>query len=154
MAEKTYNEKYAELDKICNDKIAILEPFLKKMSQQHDAGTGFYEDITVLSGPSFEEYNHFVENRRDTYDRWKRGEVSIFNIKFAGVVFVIEYQNATDPRGILQRRVPSNAFMVYKHRTYPVSLNIATAVQDLYHAQEYRGILWGCIRDQHGRWGK
>ena len=154
MAEKTYEQKYAEQEKICNEKIAIIEPLLRDRSKKYDAGTRFYEDITILCGPGMCEHNHFIENRKDVYDRWKNGEVSIFNAKWAGVAFVIEYKKTMDARGILPRREPSNAFMVYEHKTLPLPLNVAVAVKDLYQAQEYRSALWGCINNQHGRWGK
>jgi len=153
MSEKNYVEKYAIEDKICNEKVAIVQPFLKNLSEQHDAGTAFYEDITVLSGPGQVEFNYFYKNRKDLFDRWQKGEVSIYNIKWAGVAFVIEYAKIHSiDRKTFANPVykPANAFIVYKHREYPVDLDTATAVKDLHHAQEYRSILWGCMHRQNG----
>lgn len=152
MAEKTRKQIYEEQNKICNANIAIIEPFLKKMSKQYDAGTRFYEDVTILYGPGISEYNHFVENRKDFYNRWKNGEVSIFNVKRAGVAFAIEYKEKTNMQSFLERCTPAHAFMVYKHHALPVSLDIATAVRDLYYAQEYRKVVW-CAMREHIRSG-
>ena len=147
MQEKTSFEKYMEQDKICNEKVAIIQPFLKKISEENDEGTAFYNDVTVLSGPGVSQYNHIYTNRRDLFDRWKKGEISMYNIKWAGVTFVIEYR-AAKPALAFHRWNPSNAFMVYKHNTQPVSLDIAKAVKDLYDAQEYRSVIYGAHREE------
>ena len=53
MAEKTYAEKYAEQNNVLEKNIAVIRPFLKKISEQYDAGTNFYNDIAILSGTIF-----------------------------------------------------------------------------------------------------
>ena len=142
MAEKTYAEKYAEQNNVLEKNIAVIRPFLKKISEQYDAGTNFYNDIAILSGPSITEYNHFYENRRDLYNRWQKGEVLIYNVKWAGATFVIECSPINKP---------SSAYMVYKHNNHPVPLDVAVAIKNLYAAQEYRSILYGCMRSQRNR---
>ena len=41
--------------------------------------------------------------------------------------------------------------MVYKHNNHPVPLDVAVAIKNLYAAQEYRSILYGCMRSQRNR---
>ena len=147
MQEKTNFERYMEQDKICNENVAIVQPFLKKISEENDEGTAFYNDVTVLSGPGTLEYNHIYANRRDLYERWKKGEISMFNIKWAGLTFVLEYAEPK-PATFFVKRTPVSASMVYKHNTQPVSLVIAKAVKDLYDAQEYRSVIYGAHREE------
>ena len=158
MPEKTYKEKYDEQTKICEEKIAIIQPFLKKFAKEHNEGTGFYEDITVLSGPGGAEYNYVRDNLKDLFDRWKQGQISMHNIKWSGLTFALEYKFSHN--GIFEYQgkrftnpvyVPVRATMVYKHKEQPVDLKLATAVQDLYKAQEYRGILYACMSEQERR---
>ena len=52
-----------QLEKISNQKAAIIESYLKEFGQDKDKGTGFYSDITVLRGPSTSEYKYF-ENKK------------------------------------------------------------------------------------------
>ena len=125
-----------EQTKAKNPNVAILEKFLKKLSQQNDEGTQFYSDVTVLYGPGQIEYNYIQKEHKDLFAAWKKGEVSIFNVKWAGVAFVIEYRlNAS--KGIRSAWTPCNAFMVYKNQISPVGLNIAIAAKDLYTEQHY-----------------
>ncbi|MBO7645231.1 MAG: hypothetical protein J6S57_02935 [Alphaproteobacteria bacterium] len=154
MSEKTYEQKYNEQTKICDEKIAIIQPFLKQLAEQNDEGTGFYEDVTVLRGPGGAEYNHFRDNMQNVFESWKRGKISIFNIKWSGLSFVLEYKLLPDAAYVYKGAiltnpvyVPTKAYMVYKHQTQPVSLELAKAVKDLHSAQEYRGALYGCMMD-------
>ena len=122
-----------ELDK------ALIKPFLEKFSREHDCGTAFYEDLTVLYGPGASTYSYFQNKRKDVFNRWQKDEVSIYNIKWAAAAFVIEYKklNMVDGQLYLQPvRVPHAAFMVHNQREYPVSLEIANAVKDLRLNQE------------------
>jgi len=156
MSNKSYEQKYTEQTKICDENIAIIQPFLKEFGQKHDAGTGFYEDVTVLAGPGDAEYNHFRDERKDVFDRWQKGETSIYNIRWSGLTFIIEYK--FDRNVIYENKgqkimrpiyVPSKSMMVYKHQEQPVSLKIALAVQNLFSAQEYRSALYACMRDSN-----
>ena len=158
MQEKTYKEKYDEQTKICDAKIAIIQPFLKQFAVTHNEGTGFYEDVTVLCGPGGMEYNYIRDNRKDLFERWQKGEVSIYNIKWAGLTFVIDYKFSHT--GIFEYHgqkfakpvyTPINATAIYKHNEQPVNLDLAIAVKDLYNAQEYRSALYGCILEQERR---
>ena len=153
MSEKTYKEKYDEQKEICNRNIAIIRPFLKEFAEKHDEGSGFYEDIIVLRGPGITEYDDFCKNHRDLFARWKLGEVSIFNIKWSGVTFVLKYKlenNENNMRGenISSFYIHANASMIYKHKLQPIDLKVATAVKELYTAQEYCSALYDCIREQ------
>lgn len=158
MSEKTYKQKYEEQTKICDEKIAIILPFLKEFSKKHDAGTGFYEDVTILRGPGAAEYNYLRDNHQELFNRWQQGKVSMFNIKGAGLTFVLEYKLVPDAAYVYKDTiltnpvyVPANAYTFYKHQSQPVSLEIAKAVKDLYTAQEYRSALYGCMRDSRLR---
>ena len=152
MTETNNVKRYNEMDKKCEQLVASVEPFLKEFSKAHDCGTCFYDDITVLAGPSASEYNYFQNNRPELLKDWQRGLVSIYNIKWAGVAFVIEYKNFfIDEQGrLLPRpiRKPVNAFMVYNHNEYHVPFTLANEVKDLYAAQEYRNAIYGAHRTE------
>ena len=138
-------QNYAEQDKICQEQIKIIEPFLKKFSEEHDAGTRFYNDITVLCGPMpffGTEWFYATQEGMDINERFRKNQASIYVIKWAGASIVIEYYFT---EGIY---APKNAFMVWKDQKYPVPMDVALAVQKLYQAQEYRSAIYGAHREE------
>ena len=137
MSEQNNLQRYQEQDAICKKNIAILEPFLKKFSEEHDAGTRFYEDITVLSGLSLYGSDWFYksEEGKDWYKRYREYKVSIFTIKWAGASFVVEYYNKSSAE-------IKNAFMVWQNKKYAVPSDIVVAVRDLFSAQQYRNVIY------------
>lgn len=141
----SFEQLIAEQTKICNECTAVIEPVLKNLAEKNDEGTLFYSDITSLSGPGTAEYSYVQQKEPRLYQDWIDGKVSLFNIRNAGVCFVIEYQlNKGIHDGVIYltpRRVPEKAFMLYKHQKMPVPLNIAMAAKKLYIAQECRANL-------------
>ena len=147
-------QNYAEQDKICQEQIKIIEPFLKKFSEEHDAGTRFYNDITVLCGPMpffGTDWFYATQEGRDINERFHKNQASIYVIKWAGASIVIEYyftnfyQGKMYPAGTY---APQNAFMVWKNQKYPVPMDVALAVQKLYQAQEYRSAIYSAHREE------
>ena len=146
MTEKTYHQKYQEQDEICNQNIAILKPFLKRFAEQHNEGTGFYEDITILKGAGNVTYDIIEKEHPDWIQKWQKGAISIFNVKWGGLTFVTENTVIeTDGKMTLQPKTT----MIYKSKTEhleePADPVIAKAVKDLYVAQEYRSVLYACM---------
>jgi len=149
MTEKSCTQRYAETDANCNKQIAIIEPFLKRFSQEHDCGTCFYTDITALSGTSASGYKYFKEKHPDLFNRWQKGEVSVYNIKWAGATFVTDYKQTKFYNGQLfinPIKIPIHSFMIHENKEYPVSTYLAEAVKELHAAQEYRGAIYGAHR--------
>ena len=126
----------AEQKKANNPNVVILENFLKNLGQKNDEGTQFYSDVTIVYGPGQIEHDYIQKEHKDLFKGWVKGEVSMFNVKWAGVSFIIEY-TLNAGKGIRPAWTPCNAFMVYKHKMSPVSLNIALAAKDLYREQRY-----------------
>lgn len=152
MVEKNNVKRYQEQDAICKEQIAIIEPFLKKFSEEHDCGTKFYSDITVLDGLSLygPQWFSITEEGKNIYERYEKNKLSLYTIKWAGASFVIDYKVITNPGGRFAR-IPTETFMVHKNMKYPVPLDLALAVQKLYKAQEYRSVIYGAHRDEIDR---
>lgn len=125
-----------EQNKVLNPNVAIVENFLKNLGKKNDEGTQFYSDVTILYGPGQIEHDYIQKEHKDLFKSWVKGEVSMFNVKCAGVSFIIEY-TLNAGKGIRPALTPCQAFMVYKHQMSPVSLNIALAAKDLYREQRY-----------------
>jgi len=155
--EKTYSEKYAEQDRICTENKAIVEFFLRNFREQHpelELGTRFYTDVTVLSGPNAQEgYRYLTEKRPDLYERYKKDDLYVYNIKWAGATFVIERKKIFFDDGkcyVNPLDMPVSATMICEGREYAVPVEIASAVVKLYSAQEYRGAIYSAHRAQMG----
>lgn len=151
-------QRYMEQDKICKEQIAIIEPFLKKFSEEHDAGTRFYSDITVLCGPMpFFGTGWFynTDEGKEVNKRFRQNKASIYVIKWAGAAFVIDYEMTGKYVNHIHVgdyiSAIKNTFMVYEGKKYPVPLNIAVAVKKLYDAQEYRSAIYGAHRNEINR---
>lgn len=143
MTDEKRLQEYKNQDKICRDKVAIIQPFLKSFAENHNEGTGFYSDVTILCGPGQVNYDYLMNGLPELYKSWQNGKVSIFNVKWAGLTFVLEYDNKVQlgwhPR-------PIGAFMVYEGRKLEAPFDVAVAVKDLYSAQEYRSALYSNMR--------
>jgi hypothetical protein len=153
MQAKTNFGRYMEQDTICNDKIAIILPFLKQFSKEHDAGTAFYEDITSLSGLSLygPKWFYDTDEGKEVYELYRQNKVSIYTIKWAGASFVMEYgmpEKYANVRLGNYRGIIKNAFMVWGNQKFPVSLDIAKAVKDLCAAQEYRSVIYCAHKEE------
>ena len=153
--EKTYSEKYAEQDRICTENKAIVEFFLRNFREKHpelELGTRFYTDVTVLSGPNAQEgYRYLTEKRPEWYERYKKNDLHVYNIKWAGATFVIERKKIFFDDGKIYFSpldVPVSATMICEGQEYAVPVEIASAVMKLYSAQEYRSAIYGAHQAQ------
>lgn len=147
MAEQ--NEKY---------NLTIIQDYLERLGKKNNKGTQFYSDVTILSGPGMSEYNYLQNTHKDLFERWKKGEVSIFNVKWAGVAFVLEYQYGGEKiyeyKGDRFKAPvwnPWRAFVVYKHQITPVGLDLAVAVRDLFKEQTANSIHYGRLMREERR---
>ena len=147
MVEQNNVQRYIEKSKVCEAKIAVLKPFLENFSKEHDAGTRFYNDITVLSGLSLygPKWFNTTDEGNKLLERQKQNQVSIYTIKWAGASFVIEY----DLTGRVAK--PTNAFMVWNNQKFPVDLNTALAAKDLQWAQSCRDAIYAAHRAEIDR---
>ena len=125
-----------------NYNLTIVQDYLERLGKKNDEGTQFYNDVTILSGPGMSEYNYLQNTHKDLFERWKKGEVSMYNVKWAGVAFVLEYQYGGEKiyeyKGDRCKAPvwnPWRAFVVYKHQITPVGLDLAVAVKNLFKEQ-------------------
>ena len=153
--EKTYAEKYAEQDRICNENKAIVEFYLRSFREKHpelELGTCFYTDVTVLYGPNaVAGYKYLTERRPEWYERYKKDDLFVYNIKWAGATFVIERKKSYFADGKVYLSpfdLPLAATMICENREYAVPVEIASAIIKLYNAQEYRSAIYGAHQAQ------
>ena len=140
-----YKKALCECD-ICK---GTVQPFMQRLSQEHDWGTGFYEDITILSGPGG-EYNFFQQRYPELYNLWRTPrtiddtkDVAVYSSKHGGT-FVLEYEKYFEPndvRKVLPKWRMINSFMLYKDKEYSVPSLVGEAVKNLYPNQEYCSVV-------------
>lgn len=156
MSEKNHVEEYKKAVEKVKQRILDIKPFLENFSREHDGGTGFYEDITILSGPSVNEYNFFKEKFPDLFELSVKPpkddrSVSVYNLKFGGATFVLEYKKVFAPNDVY-KVAPKwellDSFMLYKHIKYPLPKYIAESIKQLYWEQEGRSAIYGAHREE------
>ena len=155
MAEKTYEQKYQEQDRLVKQNMALVQPFLKEFSETYDLGTGYYEDVTILAGP---HKNFFwnTEVGKKYRALYEAGKVGIYCVKWGNGAFIIDYKFDGDRIYRYKDQLfkapsftPVNACFLHDAKHYPVSMDVALAAKDLYSAQVYRGVLYDCIHHNH-----
>ncbi len=152
--QQEYEHDCQEQERMIQEKTGIVQPFLKEFSEKYDLGTGFYEDVTILSGP---HGNFFWDTEAGKQLRAlnEAGKISISYVKFAGGAFIIEYRfdgnriyRYKDQIFQAPNSTPINAYFLYDGKQYPVSMEIALAAKELHSAQDYLGVLYSCMRER------
>lgn len=155
---KDFLNKYKELVEKCNLGIAAVKPYLEKLSKENDWGTGFYEDITILKGPGASQYNFFKEKYPELFNLWQTRrnpddtrDVLVYNLKFGGASFILEYQKTFDPKDVWKVAPKwniSNTFMLYGQKEYQLPQLIAEAIKQLCSNQELRDVMFWNHRNE------
>lgn len=154
MTEKTYEQKYQEQDRLVQENMALVQPFLKNFSETYDLGTGFYEDVIICSGP---HSNFFWNTEMGNKYRslYEAGKIGIYCLRWGDGAFIIDYKfdgnriyRYKDQLFQAPHSTPVNAYFLHDAKQYPVSMGVALAAKDLYLAQTYRGVLCDCMQIQ------
>ena len=153
-------QEYLEQDRLVQENTMVVQPWLENFANEYNSrhpyeiGTMFYSDVTILSGPHGNFYCD-TDAGKKLNELHKIGKVSIFYVKFAGGAFIIEYKfdgtriyRYKDSLIKMPHKIPVNAYFLYNGRQYPVSMDVALAVERLYSAQEYRSILYANLHNK------